>query len=268
MIQTIVSLTFAVMSGICLITGILDSILANRRRRHIVGEILLSISLLFGGLAITTMTIRIDDVSEPETNDDVYGGGTMSNATGYFLAFGFGCTMGVVATYEYFKMQYEKRLNQLYSKQKPEKKKEVEKKPVEEKLKKEPSIFDKSSREYKNYTEILKQTNYNQASKLETEVEEDGTPKEIEAGIDYISPDEMGKYEVVYMTYYADDILAYDNSGEVLTDEEYSDMVGSEFHKHFGDYSDDEVWVRNYDKQIDYDITRDNHTYEQMIHNQ
>ncbi len=52
----------------------LDSILANRRRRHIVGGILLSISLLFGGLAITTMTIRIDGVSEPETNDDIYGG--------------------------------------------------------------------------------------------------------------------------------------------------------------------------------------------------
>ncbi|MBQ8135447.1 MAG: histidine kinase [Clostridia bacterium] len=36
----------------------LDYILNTNRKRHITGGILLSISTLFGGLAITVMTIR------------------------------------------------------------------------------------------------------------------------------------------------------------------------------------------------------------------
>lgn len=37
--------------------SLLDFTLDTPRKRHIVGGILLSISLLFGGLALTTMTI-------------------------------------------------------------------------------------------------------------------------------------------------------------------------------------------------------------------
>lgn len=36
----------------------IDSILDTKRKRHITGGILLSASLLFGGLALTAMTIR------------------------------------------------------------------------------------------------------------------------------------------------------------------------------------------------------------------
>ena len=39
----------------------LDFTLDNKRKRHIVGGILLSVSLMFGGLAITTMTIGLGD---------------------------------------------------------------------------------------------------------------------------------------------------------------------------------------------------------------
>lgn len=38
----------------------LDSILDTQRKRHIVGGMLLSASALFGGLAITVLTIRGD----------------------------------------------------------------------------------------------------------------------------------------------------------------------------------------------------------------
>lgn len=38
----------------------LDSILDTKRKRHIVGGMLLSASALFGGLAITVLTIRSD----------------------------------------------------------------------------------------------------------------------------------------------------------------------------------------------------------------
>lgn len=38
----------------------LDELLDTKRKRHIAGGILLSASLLFGGLALTIMTIRND----------------------------------------------------------------------------------------------------------------------------------------------------------------------------------------------------------------
>ena len=42
----------------------LEYSLHNKRRKHIVGGILLSMSLLFGGLAMTVMTLKLED------NDD------------------------------------------------------------------------------------------------------------------------------------------------------------------------------------------------------
>lgn len=41
--------------------SMLDFTLDTKRRRHIVGGILLSISMLFGGLALTTMTLKSEE---------------------------------------------------------------------------------------------------------------------------------------------------------------------------------------------------------------
>ena len=46
------------MDGIESLISVLDFTLDTRRKRHIVGGILLSISFLFGGLALTTMTLK------------------------------------------------------------------------------------------------------------------------------------------------------------------------------------------------------------------
>ena len=47
-----------------MVINMLDYSLDTRRKQHIAGGILLSISLLFGGLAFTTMTLK------SEENDD------------------------------------------------------------------------------------------------------------------------------------------------------------------------------------------------------
>lgn len=47
----------------------LDAILNTARKRHITGGILLSISMMFGGLALTTMTIKND--SDKETHNEI-----------------------------------------------------------------------------------------------------------------------------------------------------------------------------------------------------
>ncbi len=46
------------------IVGILDFTLNTKRKRHIVGGMLLSVSLLFGGLALTAMTLRMGEEAD------------------------------------------------------------------------------------------------------------------------------------------------------------------------------------------------------------
>lgn len=41
--------------------NLLDSILDSKRKRHITGGILLSAALLFGGLAVTVVTIKNEE---------------------------------------------------------------------------------------------------------------------------------------------------------------------------------------------------------------
>lgn len=47
----------------------LTYLLDNKRKRHVVGGIMLSASLLFGGLALTVMTIKNE---EKESNEQDY----------------------------------------------------------------------------------------------------------------------------------------------------------------------------------------------------
>lgn len=65
-------LTFSAFAGICFVSGLavlmvgnfismMDYILDTKRKRHITGGILLSASLLFGGLALTVMTIQNEE---------------------------------------------------------------------------------------------------------------------------------------------------------------------------------------------------------------
>ena len=46
------------------IVALLDFTLSSRRKRHIVGGLLLSVSFMFGGLALTAMTLRYEEEEE------------------------------------------------------------------------------------------------------------------------------------------------------------------------------------------------------------
>ena len=48
----------------------LNYLLENKRKRHIVGGIMLSVSLLFGGLALTVMTIKNEENNYDEQDFD------------------------------------------------------------------------------------------------------------------------------------------------------------------------------------------------------
>lgn len=50
---------------------LLDFTLNTKRKRHIAGGLLLSVSMLFGGLALTTMTLQEDsDANDEEDYDE------------------------------------------------------------------------------------------------------------------------------------------------------------------------------------------------------
>lgn len=57
------------MEGLTDFVSMLDYILDSQRKRHIVGGILLSASLLFGGLAMTVMSIK-DEEGDSDEQDD------------------------------------------------------------------------------------------------------------------------------------------------------------------------------------------------------
>lgn len=52
------------MEGLDNIIEVIDYMLNTRRKRYIIGGILISMSALFGGLAITAITIKPEDDDE------------------------------------------------------------------------------------------------------------------------------------------------------------------------------------------------------------
>lgn len=54
------------LDGLENIIAILDYTINTKRRKHITGGILMSISMLFGGLAFTVMTIKMEEISYEE----------------------------------------------------------------------------------------------------------------------------------------------------------------------------------------------------------
>lgn len=78
-----------------------------------------------------------------------------------------------------------------------------------------------------------------------------------------ISPDEFDEldgYTPISLTYFADGVLA-DEHGVIVDDVE--EIVGDALN-HFGEYEEDSVFVRNDAKRCDYEILKDEHTYEEF----
>lgn len=108
----------------------------------------------------------------------------------------------------------------------------------------------------KEYAAIMKNSGYvNYSDKKEdTEVNDVEKPY-------VISPDDFGEiydYETNYLTYYSDGVLTDDQDGIV---DDVEGIVGLESLKHFGDYEEDLVHVRNDRLKCDYEISLDNMPY-------
>ena len=53
------------------VIAMLERTLGTRTKRHILGGALISVSLLFSGLALTVMTLKTDDIKEDTDEDEV-----------------------------------------------------------------------------------------------------------------------------------------------------------------------------------------------------
>ena len=95
-----------------------------------------------------------------------------------------------------------------------------------------------------------------------SDVKEDKMTNIFEEGIEYIDPDAYGEYmdyEQVSLTYFADGVLAYEDTLEVIDD--VKSIVGEFFADHFGEYEDDSVFVRNDLTRCEYEILADTRKY-------
>lgn len=98
------------------------------------------------------------------------------------------------------------------------------------------------------YSNIIKECGYSS---------EEGGPENVGLKPYVISPDEFGEvehYQTMTLYYYSDGILA-DEEQEII--EDIDSCVGVESLKHFGEYEEDSVFVRNDRQRIDYEILLD-----------
>lgn len=78
-----------------------------------------------------------------------------------------------------------------------------------------------------------------------------------------ISPEEFGEddeYTQITLTWYADGVLADDADHPVA---DIETVVGEDFWTHFGEYSNDSVYIRNDVRKCDYEILRNLSTFKE-----
>lgn len=80
-----------------------------------------------------------------------------------------------------------------------------------------------------------------------------------------ITPEQYGEYDeykTLSLLYLADDNLINDDN-EIIT-EDRDKMLGVNALSHFGEYEDDSVYIRDEDKEIDYEILKSEKTYSEI----
>lgn len=111
---------------------------------------------------------------------------------------------------------------------------------------------------------------YSKKTEIKTveEVKNEHEPEEKEPEDHYvIDPNDFGEFEDygrIFLTYYADGILA-DENDDILDDSDIDNSVGLDFEDHFGEYEEDSVHIRNDRLKCDYEILADIRTFEKAI---
>lgn len=162
----------------------------------------------------------------------------MNSSVKYILTFSAGAAVGAFMSWQYLKKKYDELLTEQVEEAKAEMAEEAER---------------EAEAERKEYVDLC--SDYNPDT-TETENEEETVRKPY-----VITPEELGDvdhYDTTTLYYYADGVLVNLND-EIVEDVEGT--VGLDFAKHYGEYEDDSVCVRNEKHMCDYEILRDSRNY-------
>lgn len=170
----------------------------------------------------------------------------MNNKLANTLAFIAGAGIGVAATWQFFKKKYK----QIADEEIESVKQHFPRKEVTA-TSKEKVNNNETEAEKQEYKEIVEDLNYNHS-------EENKNP---DSKICVIPPESVGEhddYDIVSLTYYADDVLVNEFDKPV---KDIEALVGYDSLQRFGEYEDDAVHVRNETLKTDFEILRDMRTY-------
>ncbi len=187
------------------------------------------------------------------------------NKTKNFMMFVLGVAVGSVVTWRYVKKKYEQiaqdeidSVKEVFSKREAEFTEDTEVRIKADNAKEKPSVIEYAAR--------LREQGYTNYSDMVDEKSEEVKEEPMSIDKPYvITPEEFGDlddYEIISLTYYADQILADDN--DVIVDD-IEDVVGFDSLNSFGEYEDDSVFVRNDRLKCDYEILLDQRKYSDVI---
>lgn len=179
-----------------------------------------------------------------------------------FIMFATGAIVGSLVTWKILDIRYERLMNEESESIKTELKRLYN---IDDKTDKTEEVTNKESdnktvniHEYSSKLANQGYTDYTDVSTLEEKGDKDVRPYVIE-------PDRFGEiyeYETISFTYYADGVLADELDERV---EDIDSIIGEDSLKHFGEYEDDSVFVRNDELKCDYEILLDSRKYSDVV---
>lgn len=189
----------------------------------------------------------------------------MNKALEISIAFIGGAAAGAVAGALYFRQLFEKRYQEDVKSVKEVYCCKKETTPVKEPEKQKTENLSRPAKKPSASTPVTDYTRYS------SKIQELGyAPEEKKNDIpvkkvDYhtIPPEEFSmddEYDCQSLICYEDGIVT-NGDGSEIKKSELNEMVGSDFSKHFGEYEDDSVFIRNDRLQMDFEIIRDRRTY-------
>lgn len=191
----------------------------------------------------------------------------MYNGLKYFVVFSLGAAAGIAVSWKILEEKYKKisqeeidSVKEWYSNKKNDEQVvtiEPDQEPEYEK--------DDDNRTSTGYYPIRSSDEYHTLTKKYNNEQKGGSKTMASIKPYVIPPEDFGEldgYETISLTYYADGVLA-DDMDERITN--VDDIIGSESLKHFGEYEDDSVFVRNDELLTDYEILFDTRDYEDVV---
>lgn len=189
------------------------------------------------------------------------------NKTKNFMMFVLGVAVGSVVTWRYVEKKYERiaqeeidSVKEVFSKRETDVTEDDE--VIREKAsnaKEKPNIVEYAAKlreqGYTNYSDVEPETKKEEANEESMYID---TPY-------VIQPEEVGEfddYEIIGLTYYADQVLTDEDDKLV---EDIEDTIGFDSLSRFGEYEDDSVFVRNDRLKCDYEILLDQRKYSDVI---